>query len=438
MGWSKLSDGKLAESQGRDDKTARIFKSGGRCGNGVILGNYIGCQDIVAPMKRLCVLLAITVLAVIGPFVLLASRVAASSGGSWSIVPDDRSGDQFISALTCFTKSNCVATSGYNDDVFVSSDGGSSWTVDHSKRTLVQQSSVYCESNGDCFILSTLVNSAIKYDGVAIAESKDGGRKWSETYVSKVPVEKGQSPSYQLDSIACANSAQCIVSGNDGDSAFLLRTSNGGATWNKLAIPGRGFDSISCPSDTVCYGVTGVNNENVYRSTNGGKSWAEMGVAQDFLHRPGATPIKRYNLFTIECRTVTNCVAGGELAAVSSNANINPIYPLIWGTVNGSNWLFDGVVNTTAKSTPKYQAYIDFGSITCPKAGYCFAGTSYGWVVDITFQNGNMVVSGDVDSLTAPYTEMTNLDCPTVTFCVAAGQNPRTFVSQLGRLPIQP
>jgi hypothetical protein len=366
---------------------------------------------------------------------LSMTGAGASPYGTWTNVADNGSGDQFVTALTCFTNMRCVATSGFNDDVFVTSDGGMNWSLFHSEENVVEQNEINCESNGTCYILSTLVNSERKYDGVAISESKDGGENWKKVYVSKVPVEKGSIPTYQLNSMSCPIASNCVVAGNEGDSSFVLRTPNGGVSWTKSMVSGSSFDSIACPSVTICYGVTGVNNTNVYKSIDGGTKWSEMAIPAGFLNGPGDTPTKRFNLFSITCRSVVNCVAGGELAAVSASASVQPIYPLIWGMVNGKNWLFNGVIETTPDSTPKYQSYIDWGSITCPRAHYCFAGISYGKVVDITFLNGKMNVSEDSASLLAPYLPLTNLDCPTVTFCVAAAVLPND-APEFGRLPI--
>jgi hypothetical protein len=287
-------------------------------------------------------------------------------------------------------------------------------------------------------MLSDLVNSAIKYDGVAIAKSTNGGQTWSQIYVSHVPTEKGEQPTYELDAIACPTSSDCIVSGNDGAQSFMLKTKNGGDTWVKASTALSSFDSISCPSTTTCYGVTGVNDTNVYKSVNAGLTWAEMAVPANYLHYPASAPLKRYNLDSITCRTVSYCVAGGEAATVSSSASVQPIYPLIWGMVNGATWLYAGPLDTTPDSTPKYQAYIDPGSITCPKTDYCFAGTSYGMVVDVTYLNHKLEVSGDSASVNAPYWFMTNLDCVSISECVAAGQNAKSYVPEFGRFPITP
>lgn len=372
-------------------------------------------------------------------FAVPSAVASAGSSGSWSNVPDNSSGDQFVSGLTCYSKINCVAISGIDDDVFLSNDGGASWNVDHSSKEFVQEEDIYCEASGTCFMLSVLVTPIpIKYDGVAIAESTDGGSSWTEDYASHVAPEKGQQPTYELDAIACLSSSHCVVSGNDGTTSFMLTTTNGGKTWSKLAQSVSDFESLSCPSATVCYGVTGVDNANVYKSTNGGKTWAEMAVPANYLHYPGSATVKRYNLDSITCRTVTYCVAGGEAATVSSSASVQPIYPLIWGMVNGASWLYAGPIDTTSHSTPKYQAYIDPGSITCPKTDYCFAGTSYGMVVDVTYLNHKLEVSGDADTANAPYVQMTNLDCISLSQCVAAGQNAKSYVSQFGLLPISP
>jgi hypothetical protein len=108
-----------------------------------------------------------------------------------------------------------------------------------------------------------------------IATTSDGGSTWQ---LRQLPSDV---PQPSLGNLACASAATCWVSGEeavpvqignveDGGSAVLLGTTDGGATWSKVTFEvtanapnfdGQSYQaigSISCPDTTTCLalGVT--------------------------------------------------------------------------------------------------------------------------------------------------------------------------------------
>jgi hypothetical protein len=328
-----------------------------------------------------------------------------------------------------------VATSGFDSSVYITTNQGKSWSIDHTQKAAGQQGTIDCLPSGTCFELGALQNSSFKYDGVTISKSDNGGTRWKVVYTSRVAPEIGQRPTYALASISCPTSSSCIVAGNNGKAGFVLTTKNDGGAWKKTSSGDTAMESISCLTVSVCYGASGSFGAGAYKSTNGGVSWTEMPIPPNMIHYPDSYPIAKFAFYTITCASITYCVAGGQ-STVTTGYTSAHTFPLVMQTVNGSTWLYGGGIDTTASSDPKFQSFIT--DISCPQKDYCFAGTSYGMMVDVTYLNNKLEVSGDFDTASAPYIQMSNTDCPTITFCVAAAENAKSFVPELGHVPISP
>jgi hypothetical protein len=378
--------------------------------------------------------ISLTGIALVLAAAALPISASADQSETWTPLTNNSSGDQFISSLSCYNSSDCTATSGYDSSVYITTDQGKSWTIDHTQKAVGRQGTVVCLSNGTCYELGALQNASHKYVGVTIAKSRNGGAKWDVVYTSNVPPETGLQPTYSLDSISCPTTSVCIVAGNDGKAGFTLITRNAGETWKKVSTGALAMESVSCATTLICYGASGSFGVGAYKSTKSGASWVVMPIPPNMIRYPGDNPIAKFAFYTITCASVNYCVAGGQ-STVTSGYTSAHTFPLVIQTVNGSSWLYGGI-DTTPDSVPRFQAYID--DISCPKKDYCFAGTSYGAIVDITYLNNKLEVSGDYDTVNAPYILLTDTDCPTMTFCIAAAQNAKTYIPELGRIPISP
>lgn len=379
------------------------------------------------------VVFIVSILTLVGAVTPVATALA-SSGDSWTTVPDSASGDQGVSALDCYTATSCVALSGLNDDVFLSSNAGRHWTVAHSLKSLGQQAGLTCTSTGTCYLLSNLWTGSggtIHYDGVAIAKSTNGGNRWVRIYVSKVPPEKGQYPTFSLSSISCPTSTTCFVIGGTPTTSFILKTTNGGGSWAKLPAS-EPFGALACPTTQVCYAVDGLNNSYVFKSTNGAQTWESQPGPSNFLNNPNYAPVKKYSLFTITCQSVTWCVAGGLESNISNSV---ATYPVVWATANGATWLFGGGIETSAKASFR-KSYVPSDGLSCPAKYYCFAATSYGAVIDVTYINRHLEVSQDSASPTTT-SQLNSLSCPTKTLCIDADVS-NNFVPRFGVLRVVP
>lgn len=379
----------------------------------------------------------LSILGIIAMLSLIAIPPATSYGNSatsWTTVPDSSSGDQSVSALDCYTASKCVALSALNDDVFLSFDTGHRWSVHHSIKSLGQQSGLTCTNAGICYLYSSLWSgfaASLRYDGIAIAKSLNGGKKWKQVYESKVPPEKGQYPTYFISSISCPTSSDCFVIGGTPSTSFILSTTNGGKAWNKSSAP-EAFGAIACPTTSICYAVDGVNGSGVYKSSDVARSWVPMPVPTNFLRNPSYSPVKTYSLYTISCQSVIWCVAGG-MDTTTSNSIAS--YPVVWGMANGSTWLFGGGIDTSSSSS-YYKSYVPSSGLSCPAKNYCLAATSYGAIIDVTFINHRLEVSQDGYSPSS-YSSIAALSCPTKSVCVDADQT-KNLVPRFGVLKVAP
>jgi len=378
-----------------------------------------------------------SILGIIAMLSVFAIPPAISNGNSvnsWTKVPDSSSGNQSVSALDCYTASKCVALSALNDDVFLSSDTGHSWSVYHSIKSLGQQSGLTCTIAGVCFLYSSLWSgfaTSLHYDGIAIAKSLNGGKKWRQIYASKVPPERGQYPTFFISSISCPTSSDCFVIDGTSSTSFILTTTNGGKTWIKSSAP-KAFGAIACPTTKICYAVDGVNGSGVYKSTNATRSWAPMPVPANYLRNPNYSPVKSYSVYTISCQSVTWCVAGG-MDVTTSNSVAS--YPVVWGMANGSSWLFGGGIDTSSNPA-YYKSYIPSSGLSCPAKNYCLAATSYGAIIDVTFINHKLEVSQDGYSPSS-YSSIAALSCPTKSVCVDADRT-KYLVPRFGVLTVAP
>ena len=355
---------------------------------------------------------------------LPAAFAFAGTRDIWTKVPDNANSGQILTGLICYSPTNCVATSGVKDDVYLSNDGGRTWSVSHSLENLANQHGLTCIANGTCFQLAYLEDTAttpIKYIGVAITKSTDGGSHWSEVYSSRVSPETGIAPSYVLSSVSCPSNSECVVVGHNGNASFRLSTSNGGHSWTKSKIFGAPFVAIACPTTIVCYGVKGQRDVPVYKSTDSGLTWTTMPAPINYFFNKNDGPVLGFALGSIACYSDTWCAVGGY-----QNTHYGNSYgfsPVIWGMANGSTWLYGGSVNISAFSPTKS---IVGGGISCPSFGHCVAETTYGTIVDVTYLKRSLKVSRDIDS---PATNSVSylFSCRTHSWCVSVAVNEKNI-----------
>lgn len=109
----------------------------------------------------------------------------------------------------------------------------------------------------------------------AISKTTDGGKTFSMVYNSN-----GE---YYMNEIDCFSTEVCMAVGENGESAFAIRTENGGKTWNtvKTATSAAGFNLMGCKmlSEQEAWISGGTFEKGMvgyyFHTTDGGKTWTE-------------------------------------------------------------------------------------------------------------------------------------------------------------------
>lgn len=172
-------------------------------------------------------------------------------GATWTI--QHTGVNKVFNNISCSSTSFCMTTSD-SGTAFVTTNGGLTWT----------DRSQYLGGliNGvDCVVGTTTCWTA-EYSG-AIRKTVDGGVNW---------MLQTSGTTAQLQSVTCIDTSKCWVSGGNGT---LLRTTNGGTNWTPVATGTTNtFMSVEMVNATVGYlgGALGL----LWKTTDGGTTWSTL------------------------------------------------------------------------------------------------------------------------------------------------------------------
>ncbi len=272
-------------------------------------------------------------------------------------------------AISCPTSTDCLAVGQHNGAMILrSTNEGISWHTASLPpglglfRTAARVLVLSCPTSTECF--------AVGYGkGSVVLRTTNGGNTWQGT---RLPSYPGLSNGY-LDAISCPTSTECFTSGRG---SVVLRTTNGGNTWQGTRLPsglglsGGNFDAISCPMSTECLAV-GYGNEDLdavlVKTTNGGNTW-------QVTRLPSGLGISGDKSDAISCPTSTECFAAGGDDTQESD-NTNPAV-LIETTDGGRSW------HTASLPSGLGLGIGNLDAISCPTSTECFAagqGSGYGY-----------------------------------------------------------
>jgi len=149
--------------------------------------------------------------------------------------------------------------------------------------------------------------------------------------ISAMPVHLAQFRSSLADTLkatARVNTARSLLQGNNGAVGAIWKSTTGGLTWQiQIYTQEYSFQSIECPSTTVCYAVGFAESNQgsprpglrIMGTTDGGATWREQLYVADVFER----------ILDLKCASVTECWATGGRSNWDFSAGS------FWRTTNG-------------------------------------------------------------------------------------------------------
>jgi photosystem II stability/assembly factor-like uncharacterized protein len=214
--------------------------------------------------------------------------MTTDGGATWSEV--DQPPFTTLVSVSCPTPSRCMAMgyplATYNGpQMFTTTDGGQSWTRTQLDGVIDGEAlNVDCTSSEHCVLLGPDVPppTANGY------YTDDFGASWNTSVTPGVFAGFG---------MTCTPTGHCVAVGPQ----FLVST-DGGMTWASESQEIPYLVSVSCPSDNACVTVGGIDNLPglAYASSDGGQTWQAL-----------ALPSSTLSLTSVACPSVSMCVAGG-------------------------------------------------------------------------------------------------------------------------------
>jgi hypothetical protein len=245
------------------------------------------------------------------------------------------------------------------------------------------------------------------------------GGKWSATLLPLTSAQSQAAP-VNVSGISCPTTTSCTALGNynaTGQPQPAIWSLAGGKWTTKVAplAVTSGVGMLSCPRRNTCFGDGSAGLEPAVVKLSGG-NWTVTPVP--LPSNADATP--NSGMTGISCATTTRCVAVGGY--VSDGAD----QPVIW-TMSGRTWSARQAslpANAAANSTSSIDV------VSCPAVNTCIAGGTY-VAADGTSQGAFWRLSGTTWSVaqarvpvsagTNPGPEISAIECPKVTSCVAGG-----------------
>lgn len=174
-------------------------------------------------------------------------------GTNWQLVYADTSSSHWINALDFSNDLHGVAV-GRWDLTYRTTDGGWTWDTVSTNGTIVYHETIE--------LVDSLIGYTANWRG-EILKTTDGGLSWNVIFVTG-------SMWTPMTDIKCVDADNCVISGWGG----IRKTSDGGQTWlyqNDVRLQDMYcWDSLNC----IGVGGTSSNKDTVFRTTDGGISWA--------------------------------------------------------------------------------------------------------------------------------------------------------------------
>ncbi len=325
--------------------------------------------------------------------------------------------------------------------VWVTTDGGTTWTVEQVPSNIIQLAGVSCAPASSstitgtastvytpCTAIGTEVTSGTPdnpiTENTVVLASTDGGSTWNTENTSPSTVN--------LLAISCNDITDCVAVGAESpntsttslptllggsETSIALSTTDGGNAWNLTNVPtaSQVLLNVNCASTSDCVAVgsttgTGGSTAALALSTsNGGQTW-----------RPENPPANA-PLLDVSCPTTTQCTAvgGNPIGGI-----FGPGPATIVSTSNGgSSWTSGTIPNNLLSILGVSCASVNF----CVSVGAGFppnakSGYSLSSIVGVILVSTDGGTSWK-EPASYPGDVLSSVSCPTVSTCYASGSS---------------
>ncbi|NNN20991.1 MAG: hypothetical protein HKL80_03200 [Acidimicrobiales bacterium] len=337
-----------------------------------------------------------------------SSGIVVSKATTYATWQNDKLGSTLeqVTSVSCSSINFCIAFGGGNSGYIspaISTNGGSSWTVESTTQSADSIGKISCASSTFCMAVGSYTNALIQY--AADMVTTNGGMSWvlTSTYSSSNQLAPLPSVTSNLADVSCAGISSCVAVGADtsGSPLAISTTNGGGSSWSIGVMPSgvTHLYGVYCASSTFCMAVgSGSGNTGLALSTtDGGLTWSIDSV-----------PSSVSSLSNISCANSSFCVAvgstniGGAVAVSTSDG--------------GANWTLDTVPSGVSS----------LSEISCATSTFCVAvgGTSA-----ISTSDGG--VTWVSDSLPTQVGSLSGLSCVSTTMCVSVGSGNTSVLGSL-------
>lgn len=168
-----------------------------------------------------------------------------------------------IRGVKAFDKNNLLVYGHYGlvPAILSSADGGATFkVVYHDQYSAIPNSAI------TDMVFPENKNTGYAVDHDRILKTENGGQNWTVNYAAT---------NNNFIAIQALNGLQLIAYGEGGQ---LFKTTDGGANWQQVAVPGNYLRSVYFFNNTI--GWSGDNEGSVYYTTNAGASWAKQNTIE--------------------------------------------------------------------------------------------------------------------------------------------------------------
>lgn len=231
----------------------------------------------------------------------------------------------------------------------------------------------------------------------------------SDVYTSADPANAwrltaGVDPNNSISGISCPAVNLCVMVDNVGRVLTSTDPTGGAGAWTGTGEVGSGgFRAITCPSVTLCVGVTQNDVVTSTDPTGGEAAWTAATV--------GPTP---GNLFNVSCASASLCVATGTQPHGGGE-----IYTATAPTAGASAWSYEAV------ALPDPDDGV--GPVSCPSVSLCVATAYPGTLLTSTDPGDGSSAVWKIEPLDG--TNWLDVSCPSASLCVAADAIGQVLVS---------